>query len=255
MDIERFIAALAPDGRSSDALRSRCATWRTTRAPLTAGLALLLRPGQPCRRARVRGGGRRRTAPWRSSSSDRSSSTCRNSSSPIRARAMAVAADEFFERPDRGARGRGRHRHERQDDDRLPALLDPRRGRTAAWSARDDREPRRRRARGRPCGRRPRRSTCSGRSARCSTAAIASCAMEATSHGSELGRLDRVRFVALVFTNLTPGPPRLPRHDGALLRRRSAGSSPRRRPPAAVNLGDAHGRRLAEELEAGQRRC
>ena len=30
-----------------------------------------------------------------------------------------------------------------------------------------------------------------------------SCAMEATSHGSELGRLDRVRFAALVFTNLT----------------------------------------------------
>src|SRR5919199_4991983 len=30
-----------------------------------------------------------------------------------------------------------------------------------------------------------------------------SCAMEATSHGSELGRLDRVRFSVLVFTNLS----------------------------------------------------
>jgi len=30
-----------------------------------------------------------------------------------------------------------------------------------------------------------------------------SCAMEATSHGSELGRLDRVHFSALVFTNLS----------------------------------------------------
>src|ERR671934_2580467 len=30
-----------------------------------------------------------------------------------------------------------------------------------------------------------------------------SCAMEASSHGSELGRLDRVRFSALVFTNLS----------------------------------------------------
>ena len=30
-----------------------------------------------------------------------------------------------------------------------------------------------------------------------------SCAMEATSHGSELRRLDRVRFAALVFTNLS----------------------------------------------------
>src|SRR5919201_387878 len=31
-----------------------------------------------------------------------------------------------------------------------------------------------------------------------------SCAMEASSHASELHRLDRVRFAALVFTNLTP---------------------------------------------------
>ena len=30
-----------------------------------------------------------------------------------------------------------------------------------------------------------------------------SCAMEATSHGSQLGRLDRVRFQALAFTNLS----------------------------------------------------
>ena len=30
-----------------------------------------------------------------------------------------------------------------------------------------------------------------------------SCAMEATSHGSALGRLDRVRFAALAFTNLS----------------------------------------------------
>src|ERR671937_1567188 len=29
------------------------------------------------------------------------------------------------------------------------------------------------------------------------------CAMEATSHGSELGRLDRARFKALAFTNLS----------------------------------------------------
>ena len=40
-------------------------------------------------------------------------------------------------------------------------------------------------------------------SARCSTPATAACAIEATSHGSELGRLDGVRFAALAFTNLT----------------------------------------------------
>jgi UDP-N-acetylmuramoyl-L-alanyl-D-glutamate--2,6-diaminopimelate ligase len=79
-----------------------------------------------------------------------------------------------------------------------------------------------------------------------------SCAMEASSHASVLHRLDCVRFAALVFTNLsrdhldfhetiedyfeakrrlfvTPDP------DGKL-------------PPAAVNVGDAYGRRLAVQL-------
>jgi UDP-N-acetylmuramoyl-L-alanyl-D-glutamate--2,6-diaminopimelate ligase len=77
-----------------------------------------------------------------------------------------------------------------------------------------------------------------------------SCAMEATSHGSALRRLDRVRFRVLVFTNLDQdhldfhrdmedyfeAKRRLFLGDGA--------------PPAAVNVGDAHGRRLADELRA-----
>jgi UDP-N-acetylmuramoyl-L-alanyl-D-glutamate--2,6-diaminopimelate ligase len=74
-----------------------------------------------------------------------------------------------------------------------------------------------------------------------------SCAMEATSHGSELGRLDRVRFSALVFTNLTQDHldfhQTLERYFDA--KRRLFTEA---RPPAAVNVGDAHGRRLAEEL-------
>jgi UDP-N-acetylmuramoyl-L-alanyl-D-glutamate--2,6-diaminopimelate ligase len=76
-----------------------------------------------------------------------------------------------------------------------------------------------------------------------------SCAMEATSHGSELGRLDRVRFAALVFTNLTQD--HLDFH-GSIDRYFDA----KRRlftdslPPAAVNLGDPFGRRLADELRA-----
>jgi UDP-N-acetylmuramoyl-L-alanyl-D-glutamate--2,6-diaminopimelate ligase len=74
-----------------------------------------------------------------------------------------------------------------------------------------------------------------------------SVAVEATSHGSELGRLDRVRFSALVFTNLSQD--HLDFH-GTIERyfdakRRLFTQS---RPPAAVNVGDAHGRRLAEEL-------
>ena len=74
-----------------------------------------------------------------------------------------------------------------------------------------------------------------------------SAAVEATSHGSELGRLDRVRFSALVFTNLTQD--HLDFH-GTLERYFDA---KRRlfietRPPAAVNVRDEHGWRLAEEL-------
>ncbi len=79
-----------------------------------------------------------------------------------------------------------------------------------------------------------------------------SCAMEASSHGSELKRLLGTRFSALVFTNLSQDHLDLhgtmeayydakrrlftePNVDGA-------------RPPAAVNLDDEHGRRLADEL-------
>jgi UDP-N-acetylmuramoyl-L-alanyl-D-glutamate--2,6-diaminopimelate ligase len=73
-----------------------------------------------------------------------------------------------------------------------------------------------------------------------------SCAMEATSHGSELHRLDRVRFAALVFTNLTHE--HLDFH-GTMERYFDA----KRRlftpeVPAAVNVGDDYGRRLAAEL-------
>jgi len=74
-----------------------------------------------------------------------------------------------------------------------------------------------------------------------------SCAMEATSHGSELGRLDRVRFSVLVFTNLTQD--HLDFH-GTIERYFDAKRRlfTERRPPAAVNVGDSYGRRLADEL-------
>src|ERR1051325_6620198 len=78
-----------------------------------------------------------------------------------------------------------------------------------------------------------------------------SCALEATSHGSELGRLDRVRFSALVFTNLTQD--HLDFH-GTIERYFDAKRRlfTETRPPAAVNVGDEHGRRLAEELRGQQ---
>ena len=75
-----------------------------------------------------------------------------------------------------------------------------------------------------------------------------SCAMEATSHGSALRRLDHVRFKALVFTNLDQDHLDFHRDMEDYFdakRRLFVGDEP---PPAAVNVGDAYGRRLAEEL-------
>jgi UDP-N-acetylmuramoyl-L-alanyl-D-glutamate--2,6-diaminopimelate ligase len=74
-----------------------------------------------------------------------------------------------------------------------------------------------------------------------------SCAMEASSHASELHRLDRVRFAALVFTNLSQD--HLDFHGDmesyfqAKRRLFLEGGS-----RAAVNVGDRYGRRLAQEL-------
>ena len=78
-----------------------------------------------------------------------------------------------------------------------------------------------------------------------------SCALEATSHGSELGRLDLVRFAALVFTNLTQD--HLDFH-GTLERYFEAKRRlfTETRPAAAINVGDEHGRLLADELRGEQ---
>lgn len=72
--------------------------------------------------------------------------------------------------------------------------------------------------------------------------------LEASSHGSHYRRLDRVRFDALVFTNLTQD--HLDLHGDMeeyfqAKRRLFTGLEP---PPAAVNIGDPYGRRLADEL-------
>jgi UDP-N-acetylmuramoyl-L-alanyl-D-glutamate--2,6-diaminopimelate ligase len=78
-------------------------------------------------------------------------------------------------------------------------------------------------------------------------------ALEASSHGSHYRRLDRVRFDALVFTNLTQD--HLDLHgdmEAYFLAKRHlfTGIAP---PPAAVNVGDPYGRRLAEELASAHR--
>ncbi len=73
-----------------------------------------------------------------------------------------------------------------------------------------------------------------------------SVAMEASSHASTMRRLDRVRFAALVFTNLTQD--HLDFH-GSMdeyfeAKRRLFLET---RPPAAINVGNPYGRRLADE--------
>jgi UDP-N-acetylmuramoyl-L-alanyl-D-glutamate--2,6-diaminopimelate ligase len=82
-----------------------------------------------------------------------------------------------------------------------------------------------------------------------------SCAMEATSHGSELGRLLGVRFRVLVFTNLTQD--HLDFH-GTMERyfdaKRRLFTDVDPAPSAVVNVGDPYGRRLADELrQRGER--
>ena len=79
-----------------------------------------------------------------------------------------------------------------------------------------------------------------------------SCAMEATSHGSALKRLVGVRFGALVFTNLSQD--HLDLHgtmEAYFEAKRNLFVEldvDGRRPPAALNVGDPHGRHLADEL-------
>jgi UDP-N-acetylmuramoyl-L-alanyl-D-glutamate--2,6-diaminopimelate ligase len=80
-----------------------------------------------------------------------------------------------------------------------------------------------------------------------------SVALEASSHASVLHRLDRVRFDALVFTNLSQDHldfhPSMEDYFDAK-RRLFTGAAP---PPAVVNVGDEWGRRLAAELADARR--
>jgi len=74
-----------------------------------------------------------------------------------------------------------------------------------------------------------------------------SCAMEATSHGSQLRRLDGVRFASLVFTNLTQDHLDLHGTMDAYFEAKRRLFVEGDRPPAAINVGDEWGRRLAAD--------
>jgi len=80
------------------------------------------------------------------------------------------------------------------------------------------------------------------------------CAMEASSHGSELRRLAGVRFAALAFTNLSQEHldlhGTLEAYFDAKRRLFTEPDVDGRRSPAAVNVGDEYGRRLADELRS-----
>ena len=170
-----------------------------------------------------------------------------------RPRAMAVAADAFFGEPTRALEVAGVTGTNGKTTTDVPAALGPRGGRPLTGARRHRRLGRRRGGARRRRTRRPRRSTCSACSARCSTPATESVAVEASSHGSALHRLDRVRFDALVFTNLSQD--HLDLHGTMedyyqAKRRLFTGAQP---PPAAVNVGDEHGRRLALELVESRR--
>ena len=166
------------------------------------GDALLLRAGLHGRRPRLRP--RRRRA-RRGRAGVRAAAGPRRARGRGRGRARRDGPGRraLLRRPD-GDAARGRHhRHERQDDDRLPGPRRARGGRAAdrACSARSSRWSAAWRRRS--SAPRRRRSTCRRRSRACSTPATGACAMEVSSHALELGRADGITFACTVFTNLT----------------------------------------------------
>ena len=198
-------------------------------------------------------------APSRSSSS--ASSTCR-----VPQLVVADARDgarprrrRVLRRADARARGRRRHRDEREDDDRVPALRDPRRGRPQPGPPRHDREPRRRRAAGGHAhdagvGRPP-----ADASARCSTRATARSRWRRPRTAPSSGGSSACASRALAFTNLSPEHldlhGTLEAYFDAKRRLFVEPDVDGNRPPAAVNVGDPYGRRLAEELRRARRRA
>jgi UDP-N-acetylmuramoyl-L-alanyl-D-glutamate--2,6-diaminopimelate ligase len=80
-----------------------------------------------------------------------------------------------------------------------------------------------------------------------------SAAVEASSHGAAFGRLGRVRFDALVFTNLTQDHLDLHGTLEEYFRAKRRLFVGPQAPPAAVNVGDEWGKRLAAELAESHR--
>ena len=145
---------------------------------------------------------RSRRARSRSSSSGRSTSTCRSSSSPTRAPRWPVAAAEFFGHPSReltvaGVTGTNGKTTTTFLLFAILAAAGLRPGLLGTVETRIGGERR-------PAVRTTPEAIDLQRTLReMLDAGDRSCALEATSHGSELRRLDGTRFAVLVFTNLS----------------------------------------------------
>ena len=167
------------------------------------GHPVLLRPGLHPRRARLRARRGRARARPRWSCSGRWGSACPRCWSTTCGPRWRVAAARFYGDPTRDAARRGHHRHQRQDDDRVP---DPRAagGRGAVDAGCSGRSSRSSAASStRSCARRPRRSTSSARSARCSTPATSRARWRSPRTRWSSSAPTRIHVAAAVFTNLT----------------------------------------------------
>ena len=187
-------------------------------------------------------------APRRSSASARSASACPRWSSTTCARRWGPPRRASTATRPRELRGGRHHRHERQDHHRVPGartcsrpagaacgllgtvkrVVGGPRGGGRAHDARGDR----------PAGDLP---------ARCSTPATAPARWRSPRTRSSWARASGIHFACRGVHQPDPGPPRLPRDDGGLLRRQAAAVR-RRRGRAVVNVDDEYGRRLADEV-------
>ena len=198
-------------------------------------------PRRERRRARLRAdGGRARRGRARRRAPARRS-RCPSSSSPTSAPRCRVAATLFFGDPTRELERRGGHRHEREDDDRLPAPRDPRGGR-ASRPACSRTSSGASAASPRPTGLNTPEAIDLQRLLReMVDAGDRACVLEATSEAQAQGRLEGTRFAVLVFTNLTQDHLELPRHDGGLLRGQGG----------ALRPGRPRGRQRRRRVRAG----
>ena len=163
---------------------------------------------------------------------------------------MAPIAVRFYGDPTARAAGRGDHRHQRQDDDRVPDPPHPRGAGvqtgllgTVKRVVGGVEEPVERTT--------PEAIDLQATFRRMVDAGDRACAMEVSSHALALDRVDGVRFAVAAFTNLTQDHLDFhARHGGLLPRQARLFVRAGRAGAAVVNIDDPYGDRLAAELEA-----